>query len=63
MPPEWVAAGAFEVLQWAAQLGLALQHCHARSVLHRDVKPENCFFRSQGATEVPVVVPATSSNG
>ncbi|CAL1171142.1 unnamed protein product [Cladocopium goreaui] len=33
---------------WAAQIGLALQHCHLHGVLHRDVKPENCFFRSTG---------------
>jgi len=37
-----------QVLKWAAQIGLALQHCHSRGVLHRDVKPENCFFRSSG---------------
>ncbi|CAJ1449695.1 unnamed protein product, partial [Effrenium voratum] len=37
-----------QVLRWAAQMGMALQHCHGRGVLHRDVKPENCFFRCAG---------------
>lgn len=37
-----------QVVKWAAQIGLALQHCHLHGVLHRDVKPENCFFRSTG---------------
>lgn len=37
-----------EVLALAAQVSLALQHVHGNGVLHRDVKPENCFFRSQG---------------
>lgn len=37
-----------QVLDWASQVGLALHHCHLRGVLHRDVKPENCFFRSIG---------------
>eukprot|EP00928_Gymnodinium_smaydae_P080996 TRINITY_DN64582_c0_g1_i1.p1 TRINITY_DN64582_c0_g1~~TRINITY_DN64582_c0_g1_i1.p1 ORF type:complete len:494 (+),score=129.09 TRINITY_DN64582_c0_g1_i1:54-1535(+) len=36
------------VLHWSSQVGLALRHCHANGVLHRDVKPENCFFRTPG---------------
>merc|ERR1719229_729567 len=37
-----------QVLSLIAQIGLALRHCHMSGVLHRDVKPENCFFRTQG---------------
>merc|ERR1719409_2095308 len=36
------------LLSWAAQIALALRHCHSHGVLHRDVKPENCFFRTDG---------------
>jgi len=36
-----------QVLAWAAQLSLALHHCHVQGVVHRDVKPENCFFRTR----------------
>mmetsp|Transcript_8162 Transcript_8162/g.20472 ORF Transcript_8162/g.20472 Transcript_8162/m.20472 type:complete len:448 (+) Transcript_8162:79-1422(+) len=34
------------VLSWTSQVALALKHCHVNEVLHRDVKPENCFFRA-----------------
>lgn len=37
-----------EVLGFVSQIGLALHHCHVNGILHRDVKPENCFFRSPG---------------
>lgn len=37
-----------QILSWAAQAALGLRHCHGHGVLHRDVKPDNCFFRSQG---------------
>ncbi|CAE7234511.1 NEK5 [Symbiodinium natans] len=37
-----------QLLRWAAQIALALQHCHSRGILHRDVKPGNCFFRCPG---------------
>ncbi|CAK0900251.1 unnamed protein product, partial [Prorocentrum cordatum] len=40
------------VLAWAAQIGLALRHCHAHGVLHRDVKPDNCFFRSESCEDL-----------
>eukprot|EP00439_Symbiodinium_sp_Y106_P079719 s344_g18.t1 len=36
------------LLRWASQIALALRHCHSRGILHRDVKPENCFFRCPG---------------
>merc|ERR1712176_602820 len=42
--------GESEVLKIVAQVALALRHCHANGVIHRDVKPMNCFFRSHGGT-------------
>merc|ERR1712050_446020 len=37
-----------QILVWASQVALALHHCHTHGVLHRDVKPDNCIFRSPG---------------
>jgi len=34
------------VAEWIVQVGHALHHCHSLGVVHRDVKPENCFFRT-----------------
>lgn len=32
------------VLQWLAQLALALENMHWRRVLHRDIKADNVFL-------------------
>lgn len=37
-----------QALAWFAQLLLAIQHVHAHSVLHRDLKTQNLFLTSVG---------------
>ncbi len=37
-----------QVLRWAEQLLDALAYCHARGVLHRDIKPQNVIIRPDG---------------
>jgi serine/threonine protein kinase len=37
---------------YAAQLILALEHCHRLCVLHRDVKPENILLTKSGYIKV-----------
>ena len=42
-----------QVLEWARQLLDALAYCHARDVVHRDVKPQNVIITPEGK---PVLV-------
>uniref|UniRef100_A0A7S1QFW0 non-specific serine/threonine protein kinase n=1 Tax=Neobodo designis TaxID=312471 RepID=A0A7S1QFW0_NEODS len=37
-----------QVLDWAIQIALALQHITAKRILHRDVKTQNVFLTSDG---------------
>ncbi len=36
------------VIEWAAQLLSALVACHERSIVHRDIKPQNIIIRPEG---------------
>jgi len=38
-----------QVLEWAQQLLNALGYCHARGVIHRDVKPQNVIITPDGS--------------
>jgi len=38
-----------QVLEWAQQLLGALGYCHARGVIHRDVKPQNVIITPDGS--------------
>ena len=47
---------------YIACISSALQHCHLRGVLHRDVKPENIILDDQGFPTWPTSVCHTSKN-
>jgi len=41
-----------ELVQVAKDIGRALDHAHAKQVVHRDVKPENILFREDGSAVI-----------
>ncbi|KAL0222739.1 hypothetical protein P9112_002129 [Eukaryota sp. TZLM1-RC] len=41
-----------QILDWFIQLCLALQHCHSRHVLHRDIKTQNVFLTANNAVRL-----------
>ena len=43
---------ADEALHIAQQICGALEHCHSRSVIHRDVKPGNVWFTADGVAKL-----------
>ena len=41
-----------EAMRIFVQIGLALQHIHAKNILHRDLKPGNVFLTSRGVVKL-----------
>ena len=39
---------SLRVMRWVAQLAAALEHVHAKKVVHRDIKSENVFLTADG---------------
>lgn len=42
----------FRTANYAAQLSAALQYCHERKVIHRDVKLENLLLGAKGELKI-----------
>lgn len=45
----------WEVLELGVALARALEHCHERGVVHRDVKPSNLFVGSSGGSQLKLL--------
>ena len=41
-----------ETMDYALQLGSALEHAHSRGILHRDIKPENVMVEKEGGVKL-----------
>ena len=39
-------------MEWFCQIALAIQHCHARKILHRDLKLQNIYICSDGRVKL-----------
>ena len=37
-----------QIMNWIAQLTLAVNYMHENRILHRDIKPQNIFLTKQG---------------
>ena len=41
-----------QVLNWVAQIALAVKYCHDRKLLHRDIKPKNVLLTDDGTCKL-----------
>ncbi|XP_042564843.1 serine/threonine-protein kinase Nek1 isoform X2 [Clupea harengus] len=41
-----------QILDWFAQISLALKHVHDRKILHRDIKSQNIFLTKDGTVQL-----------